>query len=311
MLRAMFSGRMEVLTDTEGWILIDRCGKHFGTILNFLRDGNVPLPENRQDLCELRAEAKYYCVDELAEAIEKNLKDKEILSDVVPICQVPLITSQKEEQALINSCATKPVVKLLINRHNNKYSYTGASDDNLLKNIELFDKLSLRFSNRVLFIKDVIGSNEICCWSFYGHGKKIAEVCCTAIVYATERKNTKVEFPEARIYEETLNCLLYENRIGPDQELMQATSLRAPPGPSYTSDDEDDRTGYRGPGSGGPGAANSGQGGNGGGSSGGGQGGDGAGGTGGGGGGSGGGAGGSSSRSGGLASRLRPSSKHS
>ena len=95
-------------------------------------------------------------------------------------------------QALINACATKPVVKLLINRHNNKYSYTGASDDNLLKNIELFDKLSLRFSNRVLFIKDVIGSNEICCWSFYGHGKKIAEVCCTAIVYATDRKNTKV-----------------------------------------------------------------------------------------------------------------------
>ena len=133
------------------------------------------------------------------------------------------------------------MVKLLINRHNNKYSYTGASDDNLLKNIELFDKLSLRFSTRVLFIKDVIGSNEICCWSFYGHGKKIAEVCCTAIVYATDRKNTKVEFPEARIYEETLNCLLYENRIGPDQELMQATSLRIP-GPSYTSDDEEERT---------------------------------------------------------------------
>ena len=111
--------------------------------------------------------------------------------DIVPICRVPLITSQKEEQALINANNMKPVVKLLINRHNNKYSYTGASDDNLLKNIELFDKLSLRFSNRVLFIKDVIGSNEICCWSFYGHGKKIAEVCCTAIVYATDRKNTK------------------------------------------------------------------------------------------------------------------------
>jgi len=86
----------------------------------------------------------------------------------------------------------KPVIKLLVNRHNNKYSYTGASDENLLKNIELFDKLSLRFSNRILFIKDVIGSNEICCWSFYGHGKRIAEVCCTAIVYATDRKNTKV-----------------------------------------------------------------------------------------------------------------------
>merc|ERR1712179_39208 len=68
MLRAMFSGRMEVLTDAEGWILIDRCGKHFGTILNFLRDGNVPLPETRIELSELRAEAKYFCVDELADA---------------------------------------------------------------------------------------------------------------------------------------------------------------------------------------------------------------------------------------------------
>merc|ERR1711936_1229719 len=238
MLRAMFSGRMEVLTDSEGWILIDRCGKHFGSILNFLRDGDVPVPDKMREVQELQAEAKYYCIEELSELCEKSLKTmkKESHPDVEPICRVPLITSVKEEQALIQANAMKPVVKLLINRHNNKYSYTGASDDNLLKNIELFDKLSLRFSNRVLFIKDVIGSNEICCWSFYGHGKKIAEVCCTAIVYATDRKNTKVEFPEARIYEETLNCLLYENRTGPDQELMQATSQTRP---SYPSDDED------------------------------------------------------------------------
>ena len=66
------------------------------------------------------------------------------------------------------------------------------SDDNLLKNIELFDKLSLRFNGRILFIKDVIGSQEICCWSYYGHGQKIAEVCCTSIVYGTDKKHTKV-----------------------------------------------------------------------------------------------------------------------
>lgn len=200
MLRAMFSGRMEVLTDTEGWIMIDRCGKHFGTILNFLRDGNVFLPECKRELAELQAEAKYYCIEHLDDACEKsmkNLKEKEA-DHVVPTCRVPLITSDKEEKALIAANSTKPIVKLLINRHNNKYSYTGASDDNILKNIELFDKLSLRFSNRVLFIKNVIGSNEICCWSFYGHGKRIAEVCCTAIVYTPDRKNTKVEFPEAR-----------------------------------------------------------------------------------------------------------------
>lgn len=63
----------------------------------------------------------------------------------------------------------------------------------MLKNIELFDKLSLRFNGRVLFIKDVIG-DEICCWSFYGQGRKIAEVCCTSIVYATEKKQTKVKY---------------------------------------------------------------------------------------------------------------------
>lgn len=65
------------------------------------------------------------------------------------------------------------------------------SDDNLLKNIELFDRLSLSFNGRVLFIKDVIG-DEICCWSFYGQGRKLAEVCCTSIFYATEKKQTKV-----------------------------------------------------------------------------------------------------------------------
>lgn len=40
----------------------------------------------------------------------------------------------------------------------------------------------------------------------------MTEVCCTSIVYATERKHTKVEFPEARIYEDTLNILLFEGR---------------------------------------------------------------------------------------------------
>jgi BTB/POZ domain-containing adapter for CUL3-mediated RhoA degradation protein len=95
-----------------------------------------------------------------------------------------------------------------------------------MKNIELFDKLSIRLHNRILFIKDVTGSEEICCWSFYGNGQKMAEVCCTSIVYATERKQNKVEFFEARIYEETLNVLLYENRSAPVDEIIRATTPR-------------------------------------------------------------------------------------
>ncbi len=41
-----------------GWVLIDRSGKHFGTVLNFLRDGSVSLPATRKELVELLVEAK-------------------------------------------------------------------------------------------------------------------------------------------------------------------------------------------------------------------------------------------------------------
>ena len=66
--------------------------------------------------------------------------------------------------------------------------------------------------------------------------------------------NTKVEFPEARIYEETLNCLLYEDRIGPNQGHMQVPNVHlkylifcetqatstSGAGASSTSDDENE-----------------------------------------------------------------------
>ncbi|RWS22601.1 hypothetical protein B4U80_11371, partial [Leptotrombidium deliense] len=108
MLRAMFSGRLEVLTDSEGWILIDRNGKHFGTILNYLRDGSVPLPDNQRELMELLAEAKYYLIQELIDACESVLQRCKEPQQVEPICRVPLITSAKEENLLI-STSSKPV----------------------------------------------------------------------------------------------------------------------------------------------------------------------------------------------------------
>ncbi|XP_038816937.1 BTB/POZ domain-containing adapter for CUL3-mediated RhoA degradation protein 2-like [Salvelinus namaycush] len=220
MLKAMFSGRKEVFIDKEGWILIDRSGKHFGSILTYLREEAVTLPPGRQGALELLAEAKYYLIQGLVELCQGGLQDQKEQS----LCVIPVVTSAKEEERLIQACP-KPVVKLLYNRSNNKYSYTSNSDDNLLKNIELFDKLSLSYNGRVLFIKDVIG-DEVCCWSFYGQGRKLAEVCCTSIVYATEKKQTKLEFPEARIYEETLNALLYETLPVPDDSLLEATRRR-------------------------------------------------------------------------------------
>ncbi|ETE67079.1 Kinesin-like protein KIF22, partial [Ophiophagus hannah] len=200
MLKAMFSGRMEVLTDSE-----------------------VSLPESQRELEEVLCEARYYLIQGLVEDCQLALQQKSEAYD--PLCHIPMVTSPKEEQQIISRCS-KPVVKLLHNRSNNKYSYTSNSDDNLLKNIELFDKLALRFNGRVLFIKDVLG-DEICCWSFYGQGRKIAEV----------------EFPEARIFEETLNILIYETPRVPDKALLEATGGVAGGGggPLRAGDDEDGR----------------------------------------------------------------------
>lgn len=130
----------------------------------------------------------------------------------------------------------------------------------LMKNMELFDKLSIRLNNRIVFIKDVTGSEEICCWSFYSNGQKVSEICCTSIVYATERKQNKVEiqrnfflignfflsfqveFFEARIYEETLNLLIYENRNNPVDELIRITTSRFPVAHSNDEDFDDERS---------------------------------------------------------------------
>lgn len=77
--------------------MIDRCGQHFGTILNYLRDNAVALPESSKGIADLLAESKFYCLTELADSCERALLKKE----PEPICRVPLITSIKEEQMLI------------------------------------------------------------------------------------------------------------------------------------------------------------------------------------------------------------------
>ncbi|VDM75823.1 unnamed protein product [Strongylus vulgaris] len=48
-------------------IFIDHDPKYFSSVLNFLRDGRIPLPDNIKDIDELRREAQVYqdscCVD--------------------------------------------------------------------------------------------------------------------------------------------------------------------------------------------------------------------------------------------------------
>lgn len=89
MLRAMFSGRMDVAKDENGWVLIDRCGKHFSTILNFLRNGYAPLPEKRREVEELLEEAKFYLIQDLITQCEISL-EKMRVAKLEPKCSVPV-----------------------------------------------------------------------------------------------------------------------------------------------------------------------------------------------------------------------------
>ncbi|KAI5554807.1 hypothetical protein POPTR_019G038400v4 [Populus trichocarpa] len=73
MLAAMFSGRHTVSEDPDkGYVFIDRDGKHFRHILNWLRDGVVPTLTDAE-YSELMREAVYYQLLGLVEGINSVL----------------------------------------------------------------------------------------------------------------------------------------------------------------------------------------------------------------------------------------------
>ncbi len=61
MLTAMFGGDLPVSRTPEDRAFIDRNGKHFGAILDFVRTGDTTeLPTNGPELAMLLDEAKFY-----------------------------------------------------------------------------------------------------------------------------------------------------------------------------------------------------------------------------------------------------------
>uniref|UniRef100_A0A670K180 BTB/POZ domain-containing protein KCTD7 n=1 Tax=Podarcis muralis TaxID=64176 RepID=A0A670K180_PODMU len=68
MLSAMFSGRHYIPTDAEGRYFIDRDGKFFGDVLNFLRSGDLP---PRERVRAVYKEAQYYSIGPLLDLLEE------------------------------------------------------------------------------------------------------------------------------------------------------------------------------------------------------------------------------------------------
>jgi len=74
MLAVMFSGRYNLTKDSQGRYFIDRDGKYFRFILNYLRDGDVLIPDDTFIKKSVIVEARFYALKELEKRIAKQLQ---------------------------------------------------------------------------------------------------------------------------------------------------------------------------------------------------------------------------------------------
>ena len=72
MLHAMFSGRFDTKPDEDGTYFIDRDGTHFRYILNYLRTGELVVPDDKTIRHELLIEAKFYQVEGMIKALTQK-----------------------------------------------------------------------------------------------------------------------------------------------------------------------------------------------------------------------------------------------
>lgn len=71
MLGAMFTGQIPVLRDKSGHVFIDRDGKIFRYILNYLRSNSLDLPDGFSEVALLRREADFFQIRPLLEEIRQ------------------------------------------------------------------------------------------------------------------------------------------------------------------------------------------------------------------------------------------------
>ncbi|KAK6139788.1 hypothetical protein DH2020_026464 [Rehmannia glutinosa] len=99
MLAAMFSGRHTICQDSDkGYVFVDRDGKHFRHILNWLRDGVVPTLKD-SEYSELLREAEYFqligLMDEIKASLIKRKEDEEMGTELTRVDIIRCIQSER------------------------------------------------------------------------------------------------------------------------------------------------------------------------------------------------------------------------
>lgn len=107
MLSAMFSGRLPTRRDSEGRYFIDRDGRHFHHILNYLRDGKFPAALPMSERLEVAREASFYGLEALAAYLRADLRSQEVVSndnDGIYRGGGPAVSASEAADLVMNRC---------------------------------------------------------------------------------------------------------------------------------------------------------------------------------------------------------------
>ena len=96
MLAAMFSGKFDTKPSEDGSFFIDRDGTHFRFILNYLRDGELILPEGATTLKQLRKEAEFYQIQGILDELNPPLPPQ----PTKPFEESMILTNEEHQQSL-------------------------------------------------------------------------------------------------------------------------------------------------------------------------------------------------------------------
>ena len=100
MLAAMFSGKFEMQPSEDGSFFIDRDGTDFRFILNFLRTGELTLPEGATFTKELEEEAEFYQIQGLIDALRPAKLTVEVCSLGSSFAESIILTNVQHRRVL-------------------------------------------------------------------------------------------------------------------------------------------------------------------------------------------------------------------